>query len=293
MSYPTLTGGAVEGMLLHKVQASLGVSYANSTYQFFLTGTSTPANVFQDGNLTTPYPITGYVQADSFGRFPPIYLDPSITYRVQFYASTNPLLYQIDPYTPLMSTRGTSQNVTYGMQVATTGEVTIPAPNSGGTGINLTLKSNNLGVVPVKLQGSLAGNPAIIINSSATTGAQNATFTATNKPETAPSPRAGGLPIQCDSVQYYAPIWHGNNFTPYSAQPTALGEIINAITFAFNGNGTTTVTGGPAPPANWFPPLSTAIGSGYYFGMTSVAAQPISGARIGFPPSPHRVPAGG
>ena len=255
-------------MPYREAQSCLTPAFAASTYQFFLSGTNTPANVYEDGALTTPFPITGFVTSDNFGRFPPIYLDTSIIYRVQFYDSTNTLRWQVDPYTPPLATVGTSSKVAFGMNVASTGEITIPAPNSGGTGISLTLKAGALGSAPLQVSNQLPGNSAIIINSSATTGAQTATFAATNKPGTATSSPAGWLPITCDGVQYYTPIWHGNNFTPYAPNPTALGEVIVAQDVFFGGNGVTAATNGTAVPGNWFTPPLNNVGASYYINIT-------------------------
>lgn len=66
--------------------------------QFYRTGTVTPADVFTDAALTTPH--TNPVVADSAGRFPVIYLDPLVTYRVQLYDADDVLIYDIDPYAP-------------------------------------------------------------------------------------------------------------------------------------------------------------------------------------------------
>jgi hypothetical protein len=268
VSYPTVQGRAVEGTPYREAQSCLGPAFASSTYQFFLSGTTTPANVYQDGALTTPFPITGYVVADSFGRFPPIYLDTSVIYRVQFYDSTNTLRWQQDPYISQLATVGTSALSAFGVVIAPTGEVVIPAPNTGGSGISLTLQPGALGSAALRLLGTLPGNSTLIVNSSATTGAQTATFAATNKPGTATSSPAGWLPITCDGVQYYTPIWHGNPFTPYVANPGALGETIVATTVTFTGSGLTTVTGGTATPSNWFAPTSTNIGASYYINIT-------------------------
>lgn len=253
---------------MREPQSCLGPAFARATYRFFATGTSTPANVYEDGALTTPFPITGYVTADNFGRFPPIYLDPSIIYKVQLYDNTNTLRYTVDPYVPPLSTVGTSANVPYGINIAATGEVTIPSPNSGGTGISLTLNAGALGSAPLKVSAPVAGNSAIIINNSATTGAHTATFTATNKPGTATSSPAGWLPITCDNVQYYIPIWHGNNFTPYTAQPGVLGETIVGNNAGFNGDGSTTVLSGSANPSSWYQPATAGIGASYYISVT-------------------------
>jgi hypothetical protein len=73
---------------------------------FFLTGTTTAQNVYADGLLSTPLsqPTPGSVNptagtvADSAGRFVPIYLNPSITYRVQLYSAAGVKLEDTDPY---------------------------------------------------------------------------------------------------------------------------------------------------------------------------------------------------
>jgi hypothetical protein len=271
VSYPTVNGRAVEGVPYREAQVCLGTAFANSTYKFFLSGTSTPANVYQNGALTTSFPITGLVSSDSYGRFPPIYLDPSVVYRVQLFNAANVLQRQTDPYTSQLSTVGTSSLSAYGVRIASTGEVTIPAPNSGGSGIALTLKCGALGTAALQLAGTIAGNSALIINSSATTGSQTATFTATNKPGTATSAPAGWLPITCDGVQYYTPIWHGNAFSPYVSNPSAAGEVIVASSVLFGGNGITTATNGTATPGNWFVPTSGGIGTSYYINITKTS----------------------
>jgi collagen type VII alpha len=253
---------------MREAQVCLGPAFAGSSYQFNLTGTSTAANVYENGTLTTLFPITGFVAADNFGRFPPIYLDPSIIYQVNF-TGPNGYTWQRDPYTPPLATTGTSSNVTYGMNVAPTGEFSVPAPNSGGTGINMTIKAGQLGSAALRISSTLAGQPALIVNTSATTGAQTATFTATNKPGTATSSPAGWLPIQCDGTIYYIPIWHGNNFTPYTPNVGAIGEEINSLTVEFNGNGSTTAFGGgTAIPSSWFLPNQTNVGNGYWINVT-------------------------
>jgi len=271
MSYPTVAGLAVEGVPYREAQSCLTPTFAGSTYQFFLSGTTTPANVYQDGALTNPFPITGFVTADNYGRFPPIYLDTSVAYRVRFYDSTNTLRWTVDPYVTLLSTVGTSSLSAYGLNIATTGELTIPTPNSGGSGISLTLNAGALGTAALRLNGTLPGNSTLIINSSATTGAQTATFTATNKPGTATSAVAGWLPITCDGTQYYAPVWHGNPFSPYVANPSAIGEAIVASSVNFGGSGLTTATGGTATPSNWYSPTSANIGASYYINITKTS----------------------
>jgi hypothetical protein len=69
-------------------------------------------------------------------------------------------------------------------------------------------------------------------------------------------------------VQYYTPIWHGNPFTPYVSNPSAVGEVISANSVVFGGNGLTTATGGTATPGNWFSPAAANIGASYYINIT-------------------------
>lgn len=93
------------GILFYEARAkplnTVGGIQPGSYYQFYQTGTLTPATVYADGGLTTPLsqtPGTGGTTAASDGRLVPIYLDPSVIYRYQLYNSNNVLLEDIDPY---------------------------------------------------------------------------------------------------------------------------------------------------------------------------------------------------
>jgi hypothetical protein len=66
-----------------------------SKASFFLTNSSTPTPVYTTAELNTTH--TQPVEADGGGRFPTIYLDPSITYKVTITDSNDVLLYTIDP----------------------------------------------------------------------------------------------------------------------------------------------------------------------------------------------------
>jgi hypothetical protein len=216
----TLPGRAVEGLPMREAQSCLGPKFANSTYKFFLSGTTTPANVYVDGFLIAPFPTMGVVSSDQFGRFPPIYLDPSVTYRVQFFNSAGVQQWQQDPYIAPLSTVGTSSLSAFGFSIAQTGEFTLDAPNTGGSGTTLTLNAGGVGSAALNLMGTIPGASALIVNTSATTGTQTATFAATNKPGTTSSAPVGWLPITCDGVQYYTPLWFDNSdFAPYVVRP--------------------------------------------------------------------------
>ncbi len=76
-----------------------GDSYSGAIWYFYLTGTSTPATVYADANLTTPLGTT--VTADAGGKFADIYLDSAVSYRaVLKNASGSDTVYDIDPYNP-------------------------------------------------------------------------------------------------------------------------------------------------------------------------------------------------
>ena len=86
-----------------KPLSTTGAIQPGAYYQFYLTGTTTPANVYADGGLTTPLsqtPGTGGTTAASDGRLVPIYLNPATTYRYQLYSATAVLLEDTDPYIP-------------------------------------------------------------------------------------------------------------------------------------------------------------------------------------------------
>jgi hypothetical protein len=83
--------------------STVGQLQAGAYLIFYLTGTTTPANVYADGYLTTPLSQTpGAPQpsctANSAGQFNAVYLNPSTIYRVQLFNSSGSKLFDIDPY---------------------------------------------------------------------------------------------------------------------------------------------------------------------------------------------------
>jgi hypothetical protein len=62
---------------------------------FFLTDSSTPTPVYTTADLDVAHEVP--VEADVGGRFPAIYLDPTITYKVTVNTAADVLLYTIDP----------------------------------------------------------------------------------------------------------------------------------------------------------------------------------------------------
>jgi hypothetical protein len=73
-----------------------GVLAPGSTLTFYLTGTTTLANIYDDADLTTP--LANPITADAGGQFPAIYLDPKIVYRVVLTPPTGSPM-ERDPYT--------------------------------------------------------------------------------------------------------------------------------------------------------------------------------------------------
>src|SRR5271163_1321281 len=163
---------ATTGMLFYdpiaRPLSSLGVAMPGAYYNFYVSGTTSPAQVYQDAGLTLPYPaaslngssaLFSVIQADGTGAMPPIFLNPQTIYRVQLYNSTWSLIEDVDPYVPSMPVTGNGQIV-----LDAQGEMTINAPVPGGTGITLTLNARS-GGTSLELVGSGAGAAALIANS--------------------------------------------------------------------------------------------------------------------------------
>jgi hypothetical protein len=190
--------------------SSLGVSMPGAYYNFYVSGTTTPAIVYQDAGLTLPYPaaalngsspLYSVLQADGTGAFSPIFLNPETIYRVQLYNSSWSLIEDVDPYVPAMPVTGNGQ-----LNIDAQGEMVMAAPVPGGSGITLTVNARASGTA-VELVGSGAGSPALIANTTVVVGTQTATFAATNKPGSATTAPTKWLPVQCDGATYYIPLW--------------------------------------------------------------------------------------
>lgn len=78
--------------------SSSGQTLPNATLTFYLTLTTTLHDVYADADLDTP--LDNPVESDADGRFPFIYMDPSVTYRVQLHDDDGVLIWDIDPYYP-------------------------------------------------------------------------------------------------------------------------------------------------------------------------------------------------
>lgn len=190
--------------------SSVGVVMPGAYYNFYVSGSTTPATVYQDAACSLPYPtmplngsaaIYSVVQADGTGAFQPIFLLPTSVYRIQLYSSSWQLVEDVDPYVPAMPTTGNGP-----LQLDAQGELVINAPTPGGTGITLTL-SARAGGTALELVGAGAGSPAFIANNTVIVGTQTATFSATNKPGSGTTAPTKWLPVTCDGATYYLPLW--------------------------------------------------------------------------------------
>jgi hypothetical protein len=190
--------------------SSLGVSMPGAYYNFYVSGTTNPATVYQDVTLTAPFPaaalngsqpLYSVIQADATGAMQPIFLNPTTIYRVQLYNSTWSLVEDVDPYVPSMPVTGNGQLI-----LNAQGELTLAAPVAGGSGVTLTVNTRASGTA-LELVGSSFGTPAIMVNTSAVAGSQIATFTATNKPGAGTTAPSKWLPLVCDGGTYYLPLW--------------------------------------------------------------------------------------
>lgn len=75
-----------------------GLIMPGAVLTFYLTQSTTLAGIFADAALSTP--LLNPLDADTDGRFPAIYLDPTITYRVLLEDAQGVEQYDIDPYLP-------------------------------------------------------------------------------------------------------------------------------------------------------------------------------------------------
>lgn len=86
--------------------SSAGQQQSGCYALFFLTGGTSPATVYADGNLSVPLAqVPGQAQpsctADGSGLFNAIYLDPSVIYHVQMFTTLGVKFRDVDPYVPL------------------------------------------------------------------------------------------------------------------------------------------------------------------------------------------------
>ena len=132
-----MTGILLTQPVIRAVDAG-GMPLPGARMQFFATGTTTPAPVYATAALATP--LANPVTADSGGLFAPIYLDPSVVYRVQLLTAAGSLVRDVDPVnTPIANA---PQSITGAMLQAGAAAANLgfaPLNRAGDTATNLTL----------------------------------------------------------------------------------------------------------------------------------------------------------
>jgi len=117
-----------------------GAPMAGAKLQFYVTGTTTPTNVYSAANLSTP--LSNPVAADAGGLFAPIYLDPSVTYRCQLMSAAGVLIRDIDPLGgPLALAAGSISAVMLAAGAALANLGYAPLNKAGDTATNLLLSN--------------------------------------------------------------------------------------------------------------------------------------------------------
>src|ERR1700730_10760981 len=173
-----------------------GQFQAGAYYQFYLTGTTNPTNVYADGALTTPLdqtPHTGQTTAAGDGRLIPMYMEPKVIYRVQLYNAAGQLLEDTDPYVVPAGMSSTSSQtfISGGVDTGAVNQYVLTISNypayfngstitfttaNTNTGAS-TLNVNNLGAVQIHLtNGSALPAGEIIANTPTTVTYLNGVF---------------------------------------------------------------------------------------------------------------------
>ena len=137
-----MTGTYLPAPVLRAVDQN-GAPLPGALLQFFLTGTTTPTSVYTDKTLGTPLPNP--VVANSGGLFPPIFLDPTVTYRCQLLTAALSLIRDIDPVSAPIAIAAnsiTSAMLQAGVAAANIGYT--PLNKAGDTATNLLLSNTAL-----------------------------------------------------------------------------------------------------------------------------------------------------
>ena len=120
-----------------------GAPYSGSRIQFYLTGTTTPTSVYTSASLGVP--LSNPVVSDSTGVFPPMFLDPTISYRAQWQTPGGSIIQDVDPVASPVSINPAS--VTGAMLAAGAALTNLgftPLNKAGDTATNLLLSNSVL-----------------------------------------------------------------------------------------------------------------------------------------------------
>jgi hypothetical protein len=140
--------------------SSTGVPIAGALLQFYVSGTTTPTPVYSSSGLGTA--LSNPVVADSGGLFAAIYLDPTVTYRMQLQTAGGAVLQDIDPIN-IAPEAATSGQVNAG---ALTNVYVSPATLSTWSGVAAALGYTPANKAGDTLTNSLLAFTALATNSS-------------------------------------------------------------------------------------------------------------------------------
>lgn len=114
-----MTGSLLPVVVWRAIDAN-GLAMSGAKLFSYLTGTTTPTNMYTSSTLGTP--TANPLVSDSGGLFAPTFLDPAVTYRLQLKTSGGSLTLDIDPYVPQPGV--VSFNTRTGAVTLTSGDVT-------------------------------------------------------------------------------------------------------------------------------------------------------------------------
>jgi hypothetical protein len=140
-----MTGLLIPVPTLRAVDAN-GIPMSGARLQFYLTGTTTPTPVYTSATLATP--LSNPVVSDSAGLFPPMFRDPTVTYRAQLLTSGGSLVQDSDPIAaPIVNAAAsiTAAMLASGAAVSNIGYT--PLNKAGDTATNLLITATSLSTI--------------------------------------------------------------------------------------------------------------------------------------------------
>ena len=148
-----MAGSLLPTVAFRAVDAN-GAPLAGALLQFYLTGTTTPTNAYTTSAMGVA--LSNPVVADAGGLFVPIYLDPSVTYRMQLKTSGGTIVSDVDPIsTSVLEATGAQVNAG-----VATGVYVSPAKLAAWTGI-----ATALGYTPANKAGDTLTNSLLAFSS--------------------------------------------------------------------------------------------------------------------------------
>lgn len=205
-----VNGTAVSTAVAANPTASVGLSAVNGSATTFMRSDAAPAlsqaivPTWTGATHTfNPSGIATIVLSDATGKATAIkLLGSSAAQGKNWLIGNQNNLSDTLEFTPSTANGGTTFT-TPALKITGSGNVSITAPASGDT---LTV-TNVAGANALVVTGNAAGTAVLRLNTQATTGAQTATFTATNKPGVATTSPDKWIPINLDGTTHYVPAF--------------------------------------------------------------------------------------